>query len=319
MNNFWQKLKKPIIAVAPMAGYTDSAFRFICRKYGADVVYTEMISADALYYDAKKTLKMLEFNKKEKSVVCQLFGKRPELFSKAVEIVEKFGYDGIDINFGCPARKVVAHGGGVTLMRDLDKCYEIIKTACDAAKVPVSIKIRASIKSKTTNKVITALDVVEKIKDLPVKAIMIHGRSYEGAFSGEIDFEMIKKVKEKFNGIVIGNGGIMKPEDVKEMLEKTGVDGVGLARGLWKRPYLGNQIKEYLKKGEYKEWDLKKIKKLALEHAKLMFDTKGERGIREMRKFLLFYFKGFAGASEVRQRLVKVETLDDIETALKTF
>ena len=314
MNNFWQKLKKPIIAVAPMAGYTDSAFRFICRKYGADVAYTEMISADALFYDSKKTLQMLEFNKKEKPIVCQLFGKRPEMFSKAVEIVEKYGYDGIDINFGCPARKVVAHGGGVTLMRDLDKCYELIKTVCDNSRLPVSIKIRASIKSK--DKVITALDMVEKIKDLPVKAIMIHGRSYEGGFSGEIDFEMIKKVKEKFKGVVLGNGGIMKPEDAKEMLEKTKVDGVGLARGLWKRPYLGKLIKEYLKKGDYQTFDLKKIKKLALEHAKLMFDLKGERGIREMRKFLLFYFKGFAKAGEVRQELVRVESLENIKEVL---
>jgi len=319
MKNFWQKLKKPIIAIAPMAGYTDSAFRFICRKYGADVAYTEMISADALYYDSKKTLKMLEFNKKEKPVVCQLFGKRPDMFPKAVEIVEKAGYDGIDINFGCPARKVVAHGGGVTLMRNLDKCYEIIKTVCNAAKVPVSIKIRASIKSKTSNKVITALDMIEKVKDLPIKAIMIHGRSFEGGFSGEIDFEMIKKVKEKFKGIVLGNGGILKPEDAKEMIEKTGVDGIGLARGLWKRPYLGKQIKQYLKKGEYKAWDLKKIKKLALEHAKLMNETKGERGIREMRKFLLFYFKGFPGASEIRQRLVRVESLAEIENVLKNI
>ncbi len=316
-NNFWIKLHKPIIAVAPMAGYTDSAFRFICRKYGADMAYTEMISADALFYDSKKTLKMLEFNKKEKPVVCQLFGKRPEMFAKAVQVVEKYGYDGIDINFGCPARKVVAHGGGVTLMRNLDKCYEIIKTVCDAATVPVSIKIRASIKSKTSDKIITALDMVEKIKDLPIKAIMIHGRSYEGGFSGEIDFEMIKKVKEKFKGIVLGNGGILKPEHAKLMLEKTGVDGVGLARGLWKKPYLGKQIKQYLKNGEYKTWDLKKIKKLALEHAKLMDELKGERGIREMRKFLLFYFKGFPGASDARQKLVRVENLNDIIKVLQ--
>ncbi len=101
------------------------------------------------------------------------------------------------------------------------------------------------------------------------------------------------------------------------MIEKTKVDGVGLARGLWKRPYLGVQIKEYLKKGEYKTWNIKQIKKLALEHAKLMDQTKGERGIREMRKFLLFYFKGFAGASEVRQRLVRVESVEDIEKVLK--
>jgi len=204
-------------------------------------------------------------------------------------------------------------------MRDLDKCYEIIKTVCDKAKVPVSIKIRASIKSKTSNKIITALDMVEKIKDLPVKAIMIHGRSYEGGFTGEIDFEMIKKVKEKFNGIVLGNGGILKPEQAKEMLDKTKIDGVGLARGLWKKPYLGKQIKEYLKKGEYKGWDLEKIKKLALEHAKLMDKTKGKRGILEMRKFLLFYFKGFPGASDARQRLVKVENVENIKKILKNI
>lgn len=317
MQNFWKKLKKPIIAVAPMAGYTDSAFRFICKKYGADVVYTEMISADALFHDSKKTIEMLKFNKKESPIVCQLFGKRPKMFPKAVKMVERAGFDGIDINFGCPARKVVAHGGGVTLMRDLDKCYEIIKTVCDQAKAPVSIKIRASIKSKTSDKIITALDMIEKVRDLPISAIMIHGRSYEGGFSGEIDFEMIKKVKEKFNGIVLGNGKILKPEDAKKMLEKTKVDGVGLARGLWKRPYLGRQIKRFLKKGDYKEWDLKKIKKLALEHAELMESLKGERGIREMRKFLLFYFKGFPKAKEARQKLVRVESLDDIESALK--
>ncbi|MFZ5364600.1 MAG: tRNA dihydrouridine synthase [Patescibacteria group bacterium] len=315
MNTFWQKFKKPIIAVAPMAGYTDSAFRLICKKYGADVVYTEMISADALFYDSKKTLEMLKFNKKEKPVVCQLFGKRPEMFAKAVEIVERFGYDGIDINFGCPARKVVAHGGGVTLMRDLDKCHEIIKAACDSAKIPVSIKIRASIKNGEQE--IYATDLVKKIKDLPVAAIMIHGRSYEGGFSGPIDFGMIKKVKKQFDGVVLGNGGIETPEKAKEMLDLTGVDGIGLARGLWKKPYLGQLIKEYLQKGNYKLWNLKQIKKMALEHAKLMHKTKGDHGIMEMRKFLLFYFKGFPGAGGVRQRLVKVEGVDDVEKALK--
>jgi len=309
--DFWQKLSRPILALAPMAGYTDSAFRLICKKFGADVVYTEMISADALYYDSKKTLKMLEFDKKEKPVVCQLFGKRPEMFAKAVSIVQKAGFDGIDINFGCPARKVVAHGGGVTLMKNLDKCYEIIKTVCEASNLPVSIKIRASIKN------IQATDLVEKIKDLPVSAIMIHGRSYEKGFSGAVDFEMIKKVKEKFNGLVLANGGIYTPEDAKQMLEKTKADGIGLARGLWGKPFLFKQIKDFLKNGKYKTWDLKQIKKIALDHAKLMDKTKGERGIREMRKFLLFYFKGFAGASKVRQQLVRVESVGEIESILK--
>src|SRR3989344_802132 len=144
-NNFWQKLNKPILALAPMAGVSDSAFRQLCKSFGADVVYTEMISADALHYGSKKTLAMLKFAKSEKPIVCQLFGKRPEMFKKACQIVEKAGYSGIDLNFGCPAKKVVAHGGGVTLMRDLNFCRQMIIEAAKNTRLPISVKIRAGI------------------------------------------------------------------------------------------------------------------------------------------------------------------------------
>jgi len=309
-NNFWTKLNKPILSLAPMAGVSDSAFRQLCKSFGADVVYTEMVSADALYHNSKKTLEMLKFSKSEQPVVIQLFGKRVEMFPKAVDIVQKAGFAGIDLNFGCPAKKVVAHGGGVTLMRDLDKCYEIVKTVCENSKIPVSVKIRAGIDK------VTAIDFVEKIKDLPVSALMIHGRYFKNPFSSPIDYEMIKKVKQNFNGIVIGNGGINTPELAKEMIEKTGVDGVGLARGLYGKPWLFKQVKDYLKKEKYKDLDLKGIKKVALKHAKLAEKMKGKWGIVETRKHLVYYSKGFSGAAEIRSKLVRVENIKELKNIL---
>jgi nifR3 family TIM-barrel protein len=307
MSNFWQKLNKPILALAPMAGISDSAFRQLCKSFGADVVYTEMTSADALHYDAKKTLAMLKFVKKEKPIVCQLFGKRPEMFVKAVKVVQKAGFDGIDLNFGCPAKKVVAHGGGVTMMRDLRQCYQIIKTVLESTDLPVSVKIRTGIDK------VTALDFIEAISDLRVGAIMIHGRPFKNPYSAPIDYEMIKKVKEKFGGIVLGNGGIMKPDDAKLMLEKTGVDGIGLARGLYGKPWLFKQVKDYFKKGSYHEFDFKQIKKVAIRHAQLALKTKNDWGIVETRKHLAWYVKGFSGAAEVRQKLVQVSSISEIK------
>jgi nifR3 family TIM-barrel protein len=310
MKNFWLKLKKPIIALAPMAGITDSAFRQICKKYGADVVYSEMISVDALAHNSVKTFKMLNFSKKEKPIVIQLFGKKPELFSRAAKLVEQKGADGVDINFGCPAPKVFKCGGGASLMKDLDLCYEIIKATCLAVKIPVSIKIRSS-----AGKVI-ALDLLKKFKDLPVTAIMIHGRSYEQGFSGEVDLAMIKKVKQSFKGIVLGNGGIINPQKAKEMLAKTGVDGIGLAQGVLGNPWLFKQIKDYLKTGKFSEYNLTQIKKVALEHAALNYKLKGKQGIWEMRKHLAWYCRGFAGTSALRQKLIRVESLGEIKIAL---
>lgn len=321
MKNFWEKLKKPLLALAPMAGITDSAFRQLCQSFGAQVLYTEMVSADALFYNAKKTLAMLKHNKKEKYLVVQLFGKDPDKFKKAAQVVEKMGVDGIDINFGCPAKKVVRHGGGVTLMRDLNKCYAIVKAVCDSTSLPVSVKIRSSIShplcvSPSGRGRITALDFIEKIKDLPVAAVMIHGRSYEQAFSGPPDYDMIKAVKKKFKGIVLGNGGIMAPEDAKNMLDKTGVDGVGLARGLYGKPWLFKQIKDYLKTGKYKELTFAQIKKVMLLHAQLLFKSKGPHGLFEVRKYLAWYVKGFPGAAELRQELVQIKSLKEIEKIL---
>ena len=311
MENFWQKLnkkEKPILALAPMAGVTDSAFRQICKKYGADVVYSEMASVSALVYNPEKTLKLLEFNKKERPYVVQLFGNKPEHFKKAVAIVEKeIKPDGIDINLGCPVPKVLKQGAGAALMKDLQKSYEVIKVVVENTSLPVSVKTRA----KSGN--INVLQFIEKIKDLNVSAIMIHGRTLRQGFVGNIDYEILKKAKKQFKGAVLGSGGLNSYQDVKKMLEKTSIDGVGIARGAMGRPYIFKEIK----KKKDKNLSKRKIFKLIKKHAKLVFKLKGEHGIIELRKHLCWYVQGLDGASKYRSEFIKVSSLKDIDNILK--
>jgi nifR3 family TIM-barrel protein len=315
--NFWKKQKSPIFVVAPMDGITDSAFRQVCLNHGADVAYTEMTAIDGLFYDSKNTITRLAKGKKEKPVVLQLFGKRPENAAKAMKYVEEAGFDGVDLNFGCPARKVVNHGGGVNLLRDLNLCHEIVQAVCEAATIPVSVKTRIGINKKNSNQQVSVLDFIDKIKDLPVTTLMLHGRTYEEGFSGPVHYDVMREAKRRFHGLVIGNGGLNAPEDVKKMLDETGVDGVALARGLYGKPWLFELCKDYLKIGEYKSYSMAKIKKVALEHAKLLLEMKGDHGIIEMRKHLTWYFRGFPNASDWRERLVHVETIEDIKTIFK--
>lgn len=320
MKNFWHNLKKPILALAPMAGITDSPFRLLCKSFGADVVYTEMTSADGLAYKGKKTLAMLNFSARERPVVLQLFGKEPKKFARALEVIKSLSKkqqpDGIDLNFGCPAKKVVRHGGGGTLMRNLPLCYKIIKTVCENSTWPVSVKIRSSIYSLDKKNKITALDFIKKINQLPITAIMIHGRPFENPFQASIDFEMIKQSKDIFLGLIIANGGINTPEKAKEMLEKTQADGIGLARGLYGKPWLFKQIKNYLKTGKCTELTWSQIKKVALKHAQLNYKYKGDHGIIEMRKHLCYYTKNRPNAKSLRKKLVKVKSLEEIKNIL---
>jgi len=312
MATFYNKTKKPILALAPMAGYTNRPFRRICKFYGADILYSEMASATALSYGGKKTLELLKFGKSERPYVVQLFGNDPKYFQNAARIVtEKIRPDGIDINMGCPAPKVFKTGAGAALFRDQDKAIAIIEETLKGTDLPVSIKIRSRVGKYTAYK------FMKKIKDYPLAAVMVHGRSYEKGFAGEIDYETIRRIKDIVNYPVIANGGINTPMDAKVMLEKTGADGVGIARGALKNPWLFLQIKEYLETGEYHEFDLREIKRAALRHAKMSEEDMGAHGILEMRKYLLWYFRGFENAKEFRRKLVEAETLEDIKMTLK--
>ncbi len=314
MNNFWTKLKKPILALAPMAGITNSAFRLICKKQGVAVVYSEMTSADGLYFQGKKTLAMLKFDKREQPLIIQLFGKDPNKFPKAAKLVEQAKASGIDINFGCPARRVIQHGGGVTLMRNLEQCYQIIQAVTENTKLPVSVKIRSSINDGY--KKLTALDFLKKIANLPVSCVMIHGRTYEQGFVGPIDYQIISDARKYFKGIILANGGITSPKTAQELLKKTKADGIGIARGIYGQPWLFRQIKDYLTQGKYEELTWSQKKKIILEHAKLAFKLGNDQGIIELRKHLLWYVKGLSRARSLRQGLVRVKTIEEIKTIL---
>jgi nifR3 family TIM-barrel protein len=317
-----------------MAGVTDTPFRQMCKRYGSDVIYTEFASVNALCHGNQATRDMIAFHTTEQPVVCQLFGRDPELFRQAAGILEELGFSGVDINFGCPAYKVVKAGGGVKLMRNLALCQEIVQAACEGTKLPVSIKLRASIKRgvDTKDKVenladetdgyecnldqVTALDLVHKIKNLPIAAIMLHARSYEQPFDGEPDLAMVREVRKIWPGILLANGGIYTPEKAKAVLEQTGADGVGIARGAWGKPWIFKQIKDYLATGSYQEMSRPEIKTIILEHARLALLNKKNYGLIELRKHLAWYIKGMTGAAAIRAKLVQTKVISDVETAL---
>ena len=325
MKNFWQKLSRStksgqaILALAPMAGITDSAFRQICRKYGADVVYSEMASVSALYYKPEKTLELLKFDKKERPYVVQLFGKNPEHFAKAARIVsEKIKPDGIDINFGCPAKKVFAHGSGCALMLDIKSARKIIAAVLQNTTLPISIKIRAGVRN------ISALKFIEKIKDLNFSAIMVHGRTYEDGFGGSVNYTLAQKIKKIVpTKIVLLNGGITSPEQAQDILTKyPEIDGLGIGRGVLGKPWLFNEIRFLLKteaklRGTSPKLSFCDVRKIILYHAKLIYQNKPQSGAFEIRKHLAWYVRGFPGAAEMRKKLVQTKNLKEIREILK--
>ena len=310
MRNFWQHLPKPIIALAPMAGYTDSAFRLICKKMGATLVYSEMISVDAICFNNQKTLAMLKHSSKEYPLVIQLFGSDPNKFTQAIKIINKIlpktSNIGIDINFGCPAHKVIKNGSGAALMDETATAYQIIKNICDHSNFPVSIKIRTQVKNTT------AFNFLNQIKDLPWSALMIHGRTFKQGFTGPIDLITIKKIKHLLpNKIVLANGGINDLITAQQVLNKTQTDGLGIARGAWGNPWL---FKE-LKKNKIIKLTWHKKRKIILQHAE--YFLKNNSYLEPLRKHLVHYVKGQKNASELRQKLIKVNTLQELKQILK--
>jgi len=310
--NIWQTAEKPILALAPMAGYTNSAFRILCLENKADIVYTEMTSVEALWRKNKKTLKMLQFLPGEKNVILQLFGARPESFKKAVNFLNKkiardlLPVAGYDINLGCPAKKICKTGAGAALMDNKKLAREIIQAVLENAKLPVSIKIRSQVKK------VSAVEFIKFIKDLPISAVMIHGRSLEQGFSGPINFKIIKEVKKILTQTpVLANGGIYTPQDAKDILDKTNSDGIGIARGALGNPWIFQQIKNYLKRQAYQEPSWEEIKKAMRKHARLFLNYSDN--LIPLRKSLIWYVKGMPNASQIKQKLIKIKSLEELK------
>lgn len=321
--NFWSTLPKPIIALAPMVGITDTAYRQLAKSWGADVVYSEMIASEALVRKIPKAIKMMERVKTESPMIVQIMGNKPAVVAEAAKMAEAAGADGVDINFGCPAHKIARNYCGVMLMRDIPLSHKIIAAAIEAVDIPVSIKMRISINAADNmppgrKKAVTILDFLKEMSDLPIAALMVHGRSFEDPFDGDINLEMIRQVKQLFtSGPVLANGGLTTIESSKHILEATGVDGLGLARSTLGKPWIFQQIKDYLQTGSYQEISWPETKEAMLTHTKNFIKLYGADYFDPMRRHLAHYVKGRTNASELRQALVQANSLTEVKNILK--
>ena len=308
------ELKNNII-LAPMAGLTDLPFRRICEMYKPGLVVTEMVSGKALQYNDEKTKKLLNMKDEARPISAQIFGSDVETMKYAAKYVSEIA-DIVDINMGCPAPKVVKNGDGSKLLLDLKKVEEITKAVVESSKVPVTVKIRKG----WDNEHIVAVDVAKIVEKAGAKAITVHGRTRSEFYTGKADWDIIKKVKEEVSIPVIGNGDIKTPEDAKKILEYTHCDGIMIGRGVLGNPWLIEQIQTYLENGSVREIKNEERIEIIFKHIDLEVKEKGENvGIKEMRKHICYYLKGLPMASEIRNRINKLETEKEVKETLKEY
>ncbi|MBI4727852.1 tRNA dihydrouridine synthase DusB [candidate division TA06 bacterium] len=300
--------------LAPMAGITDSAFRVLCRRYGAALVYSEMLSAEALSRNHGKTIKMAGFREEERPAALQLFGKRPQAFADSVALLESLAPDCYDLNFGCPAPKIVKNGGGSALLKEPDLVRQIAGAAVKASPRPVLAKIRSGWEVGAEN----AVEIAKILEDSGIAAIAVHGRAKSQMFAGSADWAVIGRVKQAVKIPVIGNGDIRCGADAKRMVDGTGCDLVMVGRGALGNPWIFGEINEALNakcKMQNSEFGVSWQEKLSVitQHLEMAVADKGQpKGIREMRRHLGWYIKGMPGAAALRQELMRAETRDEV-------
>jgi len=325
-DNFWTDLKsagRPIFALAPMAGWTDSPFRQVCKSFGADIVYSEMASAAALTFQPENTLRLLASAPRERPYVVQLFGAQPQHFQAAIALIIRHGLpaavsgrgsrshrrlppDGFDINFGCPVRKVVKQGAGAVLMDNKKIAREIVKAVCASTDRPVSIKIRARV-GRTD-----ALVFLDYLSDLPLVAVMIHGRTMSQGHNGPVDLEMVRSARNCFPGVILANGGILDLAGANAALRQSRADGLGIARGALGRPWFFQELKS--QKEIHLSWPEKAA--VMLEQARLA-SANGESGSLEIRKHLCAYCRGERTAGKIRANLMACSDWPALLKAIK--
>jgi len=304
------KLKNNVF-LAPMAGVTDLAFRTICDRFGAGLSYTEMVSAKALSFADKKTGSLMRTDNLPTAV--QLFGSDARVMAEGVPMAETYGLF-TDINMGCPAPKIAGNGEGCALMRDLDKAEKIIGAVCDAAKKPVTVKMRAGWDSEHIN----AVELARIAQSCGAAAVTVHARTREQYYSGTADRSLIKKVCDNVSIPVIANGDIFTAQSAQDMLAQTGAAAVMVGRGSQGNPWIFSQINELFTQGKViTDPSPRERIDMAIEHITLLCSLKGEYiGIREARKHASWYIKGLCGAAALRNKINTAVSLDEMSSIL---
>ena len=308
--------ERPVM-LAPMEDVTDTSFRTICRELGADMVYTEFVSADALVRNIQATTRKLEINPKERPAAIQIYGREAGPMVEAAHIARQANPEIIDINFGCPVKKVAGKGAGAGMLRDIPKMLEITRAVVDAMDIPVTVKTRLGWDHDSR----IIVDLAEQLQDCGIQALTVHGRTRSQLYSGNADWDMIAAVKAnpRLHIPLIGNGDITSPELARRAFERSGVDGIMVGRASIGAPWIFHDIKEYLTSGSYTPLPLeKKFEILRRQITESIDRIDSYRGILHIRRHLAAspLFKGIPNFRETRIAMLRADTPDELMSIL---
>ena len=311
------ELGKFPLLLAPMEDVSDPPFRALCKEQGADVVYTEFISSEGLIRSAQKSVMKLDIYEKERPVGIQIFGANLDSMLQSIDIVEKSNPDIIDINFGCPVKKVVSKGAGAGILKDIDMMVKLTSEMVKRTSLPITIKTRLG----WDNNTIRIVEVAERLQDVGAKAIAIHGRTRAQMYKGNADWTLISKVKNnpRMNIPVFGNGDVNSPERARLMRDDYGLDGAMIGRASIGNPWFFKQVKEYLETGSTASEPLLEERiNTAKRHLEMAIKWKGEMlGLLETRRHYSNYFRGIVNFKPYRTRLVTGDTLEEVMEVFK--
>ena len=300
------------LLLAPMEDVSDPPFRALCKENGADVVYTEFISCEGLIRDAVKSVMKLDIYEKERPVGIQIFGSNLDSMLKAIDIVEKTNPDIIDINFGCPVKKVVCKGAGAGILKDINKMEMLTREMAKRTRLPVTVKTRLGWDESS----IKIVEVAERIQDAGAKAIAIHGRTRAQMYKGNANWKLISEVKnnQRMKIPVFGNGDVNSPERALEMRDKYGLDGAMIGRASIGNPWFFNQVKHYFKTGTHMQPPtIYERIRMAEKHLLMSIDWKGEKlGVLETRRHYSNYFRGIPDFKKYRNIMVTTDYSDEL-------
>ena len=302
------------IVLAPMEDVTDIAFRLMCKHFGADLVYTEFVSSDALVRSVSKTMQKLTISDDERPVAIQIYGKETDAMVEAARIVEEARPDILDINFGCPVKRVAGKGAGAGMLQNIPKMLEITRAVVDAVKIPVTVKTRLG--WDADHKII--VDLAERLQDCGIEALPIHGRTRAQMYTGEADWTLIGAVKEnpRMHIPIIGNGDVTTPQRAAECFERYGVDAVMIGRGSFGRPWIFKEVKHFLETGEELpplsfDWKMDVLREEVRQSVARLDER---RGILHIRRHLAAtpLFKGLPNFRDTRIAMLRAETVDEL-------
>lgn len=313
------ELRDRALFLAPMEDVTDPSFRYMCKLFGADMVTTEFISSDGLIRDARKSLAKLNISDFERPVGIQIYGNQIEPMVEAARIAEGANPDVIDINFGCPMKKIAGRGAGSGMMRDVPLMVEMTRQIVAAVKKPVTVKTRLGWDDESKN----IEEIALQLQDVGIAALTIHGRTRCQLYTGEADWTLIGKIKNNpaIHIPIIGNGDVDAAVKAKEMFDRYGVDGVMIGRATYGRPWIFREVRHYLETGELipQPSVLERIA-IAKEHLAKSVEVKGDKvGVFEMRRHLSNYFKGLPDFKQTRMKLVTLTDVDELQDTISSI